>query len=197
AVQWAVPTGTPTQRLHPGSQLPRLHHCPSVHQLHRPSGSALVGCPSHRSVGLLSPSSSASVLCHSGSSADLQISTSTSVARALGSALALWILGVTQDHWLSVSVSASGSTSTCSATVGRPPGVVSLSSTMTPPSIGSAVGYHHGCGLGLAWLLLLRVPSVFSLAPPSVGPALDPSISSLAPPSVVTTLDFVCCPPPR
>ncbi|KAI2656509.1 Accumulation-associated protein [Labeo rohita] len=61
-----------------------------------------------------------------------------------------------------------------------PPGVVSLFSTMAPPSVGSTVGRHDGCGLGLAWLLLLRVPPEFSLAPPSV----------------VTTLDFVYCPPP-
>ncbi|KAL0181203.1 hypothetical protein M9458_023609, partial [Cirrhinus mrigala] len=55
-----------------------------------------------------------------------------------------------------------------------------LFSTMAPPSVGSTVGRHDGCGLGLAWLLLLRVPPEFSLAPPSV----------------VTTLDFVYCPPP-
>ncbi|KAI2665253.1 DNA topoisomerase 2-alpha [Labeo rohita] len=72
---------------------------------------------------------------------------------------------VALDHRLSVS--ASGSTSTCSAAVGWPPGVVSPSST-----------------------------SVSSLAPPSVRPTLDTSVSSLAPPSIVTTLDFVCCPPP-
>ncbi|KAL0154071.1 hypothetical protein M9458_050624, partial [Cirrhinus mrigala] len=49
-----------------------------------------------------------------------------------------------------------------------------------PPSVGSTVGWHDGCGLGLAWLLLLQVPPEFSLAPPSV----------------ITTLDFVYCPPP-
>ncbi|KAI2653852.1 Chromatin-remodeling ATPase INO80 [Labeo rohita] len=98
------------------------------------------------------------------------------------------------DHRLSVF--ASGSTST-STSIGRPPGVVSPFSTMAPLSVGSAVDYHHGCGLGLAWLLLLRVPSVSSLAPPSVRSTLVPSVSSLAPPAVVTTLDFVCCPPPR
>ncbi|KAL0165956.1 hypothetical protein M9458_037800, partial [Cirrhinus mrigala] len=79
---------------------------------------------------------------------------SASVGRALGSALALWILGVAQDHRLSVS--ASGSTSACSAAAGLPPGVVSPSSTMDPPSVGFTVGYHHGCGLGLTCLLLLR-----------------------------------------
>ncbi|KAI2652502.1 Formate--tetrahydrofolate ligase [Labeo rohita] len=171
--------------------------------LHHPSGSTLVGrrptiasglhsfgCTSSLrpigSVGLLPPSSSASALCHSGS---LRNSTFASVARALGSALALRILGVALD--LRLSVSASGSTSTCSATVGRPPRVVSSSSTMALPSVGSAVGYHCGCGLGPT-----LDTSVSSLAPPSVRPTLNPSVSSLAPPSVVTALDFVCCPPP-
>ncbi|KAL0192002.1 hypothetical protein M9458_010298, partial [Cirrhinus mrigala] len=156
--------------------------------LPRPSGSALVGrrpaiasglhssgfASSLRpagSVGLLPPSGSTSVLCRSGSAADLRISASASVARALGSALALRILGVALDLWLSVS--ASGSTSTCSAAVGRPPGVVSPSSTMAPPSVGSTVGLHHGCGLGLYRLLLLRVPPVSSLAPPTFVAPMD------------------------
>ncbi|KAL0168647.1 hypothetical protein M9458_036869, partial [Cirrhinus mrigala] len=51
---------------------------------------------------------------------------------------------------------------------------------MALPSVGSTVGRHHSCGLGLAWLLLLRVPSV----------------STLALPSIVTTLDCVWCSPP-
>ncbi|KAI2653845.1 Accumulation-associated protein [Labeo rohita] len=61
-----------------------------------------------------------------------------------------------------------------------PPSVSPLESSalplpwLLPPS---AVGRH----LSFTWLLLLRVPSV----------------SSLAPPSVVTTMDFVCCPPPE
>ncbi|KAI2644887.1 Transposon Ty3-G Gag-Pol polyprotein [Labeo rohita] len=140
--------------LHLGLQLPCFHRRPSAHQLHRASSSLRLaldfsGCTSSLrptgSIGLLPPSSSASVLCHSGFTADLRISTSTSVTRALGSALALRTLSVAQDHRLS----ASGSTS---------------------------VSAH----LGLAWLLLLQVPSVFSLTPPSI----------------VTTLDFVCCPPP-
>ncbi|KAL0190472.1 hypothetical protein M9458_013170, partial [Cirrhinus mrigala] len=180
--------GPPTLRLHHGSQLPRLHRRPtSSTGLPRPSGSALVGCrPAialglHSSgfasslhptgsVGLLPSSGSPSVLCRSGSAADLRSSASASVARALGSALALRILGVALDLWLSVSTS--GSTSTCSA-VGRPPGVVSPSSTMAPPSVGSTVGLHHGCGLGLYWLLLLRVPPVSSLAPPTFVAPLD------------------------
>ncbi|KAL0173212.1 hypothetical protein M9458_033523, partial [Cirrhinus mrigala] len=57
-------------------------------------------------------------------------------------------------------------------------GPLESSSTMAPPSVGSAVGYHHGCGLGLAWLLLLRVPVVSSLAPPSVVTTLDFLLSS-------------------
>ncbi|KAI2664270.1 Major cell-surface adhesin PAc [Labeo rohita] len=69
-----------------------------------------------------------------------------------------------------------------------PPGVISLSSTMAPPSIGSTVGFHHGCGLGLTWLLLLQPPHVTSLAPPSVITSMDYS---------VTTLDSIFCPPPR
>ncbi|KAI2646405.1 Large structural protein [Labeo rohita] len=137
--------------------------------LHRPSGSAPVsrrptfasglyssGCASTLcptgSVDLLPTAGTASVLCRSGSAVDLRISASALVASALGSALALRILGVAQDHRLSVSTS--GSTTTCSASVGRPLGVVSLPSTMAPPSVGSTVG-HHGCGLGQAWFLLL------------------------------------------
>ncbi len=58
--------------------------------------------------------------------------------------------------------------------------VVSPSSSMAPPSVGSTMGHHHGCGLGIAWLLLLQVPPV----------------SFLAPPSIITTLDFVRWPPP-
>ncbi|KAL0152806.1 hypothetical protein M9458_043158, partial [Cirrhinus mrigala] len=49
------------------------------------------------------------------------------------------------------------------------------SSTMAPPSVGSAVDYHLGCDLGLTWLLLLRVPSVSSLAQSSVITTLDTS----------------------
>ncbi|KAI2644847.1 Unconventional myosin-IXb [Labeo rohita] len=142
----------------------------------RPSGS----------VDLLPPAGTASVLCRSGSAVDLRISVSALVARALGSAWALRILGVAKDH--RVSVSASGSTTTCSASVGRPPGVVSLSSTMAPPSIGSTVGFHHGCDLGLTWLLLLQPPPVTSLAPPSIITSMDYS---------VTILDSIFCPPPR
>ncbi len=131
------------------------------------------------SVRLLLPSGSTLVLCLSGSTAAFRIPASGSVAWAICSALALRILPIALAHRLSVSTS--GSTSTCSATVGRPPGVVSPSSTISPPSVGSTVGRHHGCGLGPAWFLLLQVPHVLSLAPPSVW----------------STLDFGCCPPPR
>ncbi|KAI2666688.1 Zinc metalloprotease ZmpB [Labeo rohita] len=72
-------------------------------------------------------------------------------------------------------------------TLALPTGVVSPSSTMATLS---AVGRHHVCGLGLAWLLLLQVPSVSTSDPPWT------LVSSLAPPSVTTTMDFVCCPPP-
>ncbi len=82
----------------------------------------------------------------------------------------------------------SGSSTTCSAAVGWPPGVVSLSASKAPPSVGSTVGCNHGCCLGPAWLLLLQVPPVVSLTPP---------VSSLAPPSVVSTLYSVHRPPPR
>ncbi|KAL1278541.1 hypothetical protein QQF64_025214 [Cirrhinus molitorella] len=47
--------------------------------------------------------------------------------------------------------------------VGRPPGVGGHSSTMAPPSVGSTMGRHLGCGLGLSWLLLLQIPRVSSL----------------------------------
>ncbi|KAI2650476.1 Nitrite reductase (NADH) large subunit [Labeo rohita] len=164
--------------------------------LHCPFGSAPVcrhptfasGLHSSGCASSLRPTGSplSSVLCRSGSAADLRISASAMVARALGSTLALRILGIAQDHRLSVSTS--GSTTTCSASVGRPPGVVSLSSTMAPPSIGSTVGFHHGCGLGLTWLLLLQPPPVTSLAPPSIITSMDYS---------VTTLDSIFCPPPR
>jgi len=81
----------------------------------------------------------------------------------------------------------SGSSTTCSAAVGWPPGVVSLCASKAPPSVGSTVGCNHGCCLGPAWLLLLQAPPVVSLTPP---------VSSLAPPSVVSTLYSVYRPPP-
>ncbi len=59
-----------------------------------------------------------------------------------------------------------------------PPGVGGHPSSMAPPSVSSTVGRHHGCGLGPAVLLLLRVSS------------------SLAPPSFIASLVSVCRPPP-
>ncbi|KAI2668420.1 DNA ligase 3 [Labeo rohita] len=118
----------PIQRLHPGSCLPRLHRRLLVHQLHwapsflrlclgRSSSRHCLRTPLLR-LRLVAPSSSASVICHSGSATD--------------SVLALQILCVAWTHWLSVS--ASGSTST-------------RSSTMAPPSVGSAVCRHHSSWL--------------------------------------------------
>lgn len=55
----------------------------------------------------------------------------------------------------------------------RPSGsVVSPPFTMAPLSIGSTVGHIHGCGLAPAWLYLLQLPPVFSLAPPDSSVAL-------------------------
>ncbi|KAI2658453.1 Vacuolar protein-sorting protein BRO1 [Labeo rohita] len=65
------------------------------------------------------------------------------------------------------------------------PPVISPYSSMAPPSVGSTVGRHYGCGLGPAWRCLLQVPPVVSLAPPSVWFALVPPVSTLAPSSVV------------
>ncbi|KAI2650139.1 Epiplakin [Labeo rohita] len=124
--------------------------------LPRPSDSALVGRHPAIASGL-HYSSCASSLCPTGFVGLLPPSSSASALCRSGSAADLRF-----------SVSASGST--CSAAIGRPPGVVSPSSTMAPPSIGSAVGYHYGCGLGLAWLLLLRVSSVSSLRLIHPGP---------------------------
>ncbi|KAI2664512.1 SLIT and NTRK-like protein 4 [Labeo rohita] len=100
------------------------------------------------SFGLLLPSSSTPVLCRYGSDHDLPD---------------LCLYPSRQSRLL---VSASGSTTTSSGAVSRPPGVVSPSSTMTTPSVDSTVGCHHVCGLGPAWLLL------FSpwLLPPSDPP---------------------------
>ncbi|KAL1265184.1 hypothetical protein QQF64_003211 [Cirrhinus molitorella] len=98
------------------------------------------------------------VFCRPGSTAAFQVHASMVVAGA--STSALWI--ITLAHRLSISASGS------STAVGRPLGVVSSSSSMAPPSVCSTVGCHHGCGLGPAWLLLLQVPPVITLAPPSI-----------------------------
>ncbi|KAI2653647.1 hypothetical protein H4Q32_013962 [Labeo rohita] len=77
-----------------------------------------------------------------------------------GSALVLHILSITLAHRLSIL--ATGSTLTCSAAVGLPPGFISPSSTMASPSTGS----NPGWGLGPARLFLLS--PVFFLVPPSI-----------------------------
>ncbi|KAL0160868.1 hypothetical protein M9458_044593, partial [Cirrhinus mrigala] len=142
----------------------------------------------HRSIPLaLSPS----VLCHTGSTADLRSSTSASVARALGSALTIRILSVALDHRLSVSTS--GSTSTCSTSVALPPPWLLPPSAPPWATIMAAAWVSSGssCSGSLLSPPWLHPPS----DPPwTLLPTLDPSVSSLALPSVVTTLDFVCCP---
>ncbi len=83
-----------------------------------------------------------------------------------------------------LSVSTLCSSSTCYATIGRPSGVISPSSSMAPPAIGLTVGCLHGCGQVPAMHLLLRLPPVLSLVITSVFVTLDPPVSILAPPSV-------------
>ncbi|XP_042631092.1 uncharacterized protein LOC122148581 [Cyprinus carpio] len=167
---------TVTQWLHHGLQRPRLHRSPSVHQLHR-APSCLQLCLGqsspylHLGTTLLAvprPSSSTSVLCHS------------------GSAVALWILGFTLALRLSAIILAS--TSTCLTAVGRLHVAIIPSSTMAPPSVGSTGGGHHGCGLGPVWLLLLQLSPVAFLAPLTICSALLSSVSRMAPPSIFATL---------
>ncbi len=105
------------------------------------------------SVSLLLPSGYTLFLCLSGSTAAFRIPASASVTRAICSALALHILPVSMDHQLSISTS--GSNTTCSTTVGQPPGVISPSSTMAvshlaPPTPspsclypGSSLNFRH------------------------------------------------------
>ncbi len=128
-----------------------LHH--SVSPLALPGSLVPSG-----SVRLFLPFSSSSVLCCSSSTVAFQIPASASVTWAICSTLAVRILLVTLAHRLSVSTSCSSTTS--SATIGRPPGDVSPSSYMAPSSIGSTVGCHHGCGLGPTWHRMLQVPPV-------------------------------------
>ncbi len=143
----------------------------------RPSGS----------IRLLHPFGSSSVLCRSGSTVAIWITVSASVASTICSALVPRILPVALAHRLSVS--ASGSSTTCSAAVGRPPGVISPSSTMAPPSIGSTVGRHYGCGLGPTWHRLLQAPPDSSLALSS--PPWTLSACSPLPGGIVTARDPV------
>ncbi|XP_059399974.1 phospholipid-transporting ATPase IF-like [Carassius carassius] len=74
---------------------------------------------------------------------------------------------------LLLSISTSGSFTTCSAAIGWPSGVGGNSSSMAPPSVGSSVNRHHDCGMGPAGLLLLQAPPVFSLSPPSIISSMD------------------------
>ncbi len=113
------------------------------------------------SVGLLPPVCSTWVLSRSGAATYLRTSAYASVARALA---APWPPGSSASPLVCrLSVSTSGSSTTCSTAVGRPPGVGSHLSCMTPPSVGSTLGHHHGCGLGPAVCLLLQVPPGSSL----------------------------------
>ncbi len=66
--------------------------------------------------------------------------------------------------------SSSGSITTCSTAVGRSYGVGGHSSTMAPHSVGSSMGHHHDCGLGLH--LTPPAPG-FPLAPPTVHSPMD------------------------
>lgn len=132
----------------------------------------------------LTPFRSNWVLCHSGSTLAFRNPAYSSVTWAICTALAFRILFIALGHQLSIS--APGSSPTCS--VGRPPGVIRPSSAMAPPSISSTMGCIHGCGLSPAWILLLQVPAVFVLAPPSVFSYLALHVSCLAPPSIVATL---------
>ncbi|KAL0199671.1 hypothetical protein M9458_002858, partial [Cirrhinus mrigala] len=167
-----------TLRLHPGSQLPRLHRHPSAHQLHwAPSSlrlrlgrsssrhhlrTPLLEAVPRRSVppaplGSSLPPAPPQSSCCSGSAVDLR--SSTSVARALGSASALQILGVAQDHWLSVSASGS----TCSAAVTLPP------PWLLPPS-----APPWATIMAAAWVSPGSSCSGFFLSPPWLFPLSDP-----------------------
>lgn len=84
-----------------------------------------------------------------------------------------WILSIPLARWLSISALGSSPLHHSSVAVGRPPGVGGHPSSVAPPSVGSTVGHHHGCGLGPAVCHLLRVPPVSSLAPPSFVAPLD------------------------
>ncbi|KAL0159333.1 hypothetical protein M9458_043058, partial [Cirrhinus mrigala] len=142
----------------------------------------------------LAPSSiSTLVICHSGFTTALRIPASALVIGAICSSFVLQILGVTLARRFSVS--ASGSTTTCSAAIDRPPGVGSPSSTMAPPSIGSTVGLLYGCGLDPTCLLLLQVSPVFSLAPPSISTLVfchSGSTTAFRTPASATVTGAIC-----
>ncbi|KAI2645833.1 Protein transport protein SEC31 [Labeo rohita] len=170
-----TPPQTLNLRLHHGSQRPRLHGRPSVHQLHRAPSSFRLR---PGGIGPSSPQDSVPTAapCHS-------VPPPSSVApappRTFGSPptprspeprAPPWPSGSSVSPWIFGSPSpprAPPPAPPPAVPPRSPPGVVSLFSTMAPPYFGSTVGRHDGCGLGLAWLLLLRVPPEFSLAPPS------------------------------
>ncbi|KAI2650017.1 IgA FC receptor [Labeo rohita] len=186
----------------PGSLVPPAPPWSVVdHSPPRGSTPPATPCPSG-SVRLFLPSGSTLVLCHSSSTVAFWIP--AMVAGDICSALTLRILGVTLAHCLSIS--ASGFTTKCSVAIGQTPGVISPSSTITPPSVSSTVGRHHGCGLGPAWFLLLQVPGLCSLSSfqdsvlhpilhlgcPLFMPALRPPLF----PSHIHSFVFLLSPPP-
>ncbi|KAI2662195.1 Zinc homeostasis factor 1 [Labeo rohita] len=190
APPWLLALSTPPWHVSPMAPLaslvpPALPWSGDDHPAPRDSTPLAASCSSV-SVRLLHLFGSTFVLCRSGSTADSRIHVSSSVAGTIDSTSALRILLVTVAHRLSISTSSSSTT--CSTVVSRP---------LESSPVGSTVGRHHGCGLGPAWLLLLQVPAVISLAPPSVWSTLVPPVSSLAPPAVVSTLDSVHRPPPK
>ncbi|XDV14144.1 hypothetical protein PO909_002340, partial [Leuciscus waleckii] len=112
----------------------------------------------------------APALTPSSSTVALWIIACASVARAIGIAMSLQILSIALARRHSVCTLVSSST--CSASVSRPPGVINLSSPWA------------GCSLGPTLLLLLQVPPVSSLAPTTICSALVPtSWSSVGPPT--------------
>ncbi|XP_058613945.1 uncharacterized protein LOC131528654 [Onychostoma macrolepis] len=178
APSWLLALSSPPWLLSPpsslGSLVPWSVIDPSAASGLHSSGCTLSLRP-FSSVRLLLPFGSTLVLCHSGSTAAFRIPASTLVAGAYCSALDLLILPFALA--LRLSISTSGSPTTCSATVSQPPGVVSHSSTMAPPSVGSTVGRHPGWGLGPSWLLLLQVPPVSTMAHSSIVSSLVFSVS--------------------
>lgn len=168
ALPWLLAPSSPPWAISPpalpGSIIPPALPWPFVN--HTPPWDSIPRATPHLSgsVRLLLSSHSTFVLCSFGSTTAFQIPTSTSVSGAICLALALRDLPVALAHRLSVS--ASGSTTTCTPTVGWPPGAISSSSTLAFPSVGSTMGHHHGCGLGPGWLL--QVPLVSSLVPSSI-----------------------------
>ncbi len=181
------------------------HQSTSSAGLPRPSGSALVVRQPALALRLYSSGFASSLRpsgSGSGSTVAFLIPACASVAWAICSALALRIICITLAHRLSVS--ALSSLTTGSASISRPPGVISPFSTIAPPSIGSSVG--HLPGWALERLSSPPAPGS-SLVPPSVFSSLVPPsvFSSLVPPSVFSSLvifvhlhlpGLCCCPSP-